>query len=356
MNLYDALNQGDGSLREPHFTSLLFYIFKVTKEQFPNKSFLDLFINQFIPEFPKSIECEFNIESDIKIEELLIHENLRRDTDIIIFLRQNEQLKILNIENKLSNLSYREEQIEEQYQIISSLYPDSEIKNILILPYYSDKLTILSENVQVIYWYSDSNSIIQTFNNYAQEIIDQNEVQGETPCFLNSIIGLFGKLSFIFEQEILSSETTTRGPRNPYRRKMFEYLTSIANEWENIFDESDKVTVEQLLSIFEEHVIADLRDDYPTIYQDYIESFKRGALLAQPKVATINERNRVHFGINNSNDKRLFYYPDSPNGSYDGQWKNQRIKPIRLMDENNDYLIYWREANSNDIKTDVYQC
>jgi hypothetical protein len=60
MNIYDALNQGDGSLREPHFTSLLFYLFKHSKDEFPNQSFLDFFITRYAPGFPRTNECEFD--------------------------------------------------------------------------------------------------------------------------------------------------------------------------------------------------------------------------------------------------------------------------------------------------------
>jgi hypothetical protein len=109
-----------------------------------------------------------------------------------------------------------------------------------------------------------------------------------------------------------------------------------------------------LLQKFQEIVISDLRIDFPDKYEEMIAKFKRGALEAQPKIMTINERNRIHFNIFNPNDKKLFYYPDAPNGNYHGRWKETRIKPLRLMDENNQYIIFWKNNQTNDIETTIY--
>lgn len=355
MNIYDALNQGDGSLKEPHFTSLLFYFFKVSREEFPNQSFLDLFINRYAPGLPNSTQCEFDLETDIKIEEILIHDNLRRDTDIIVFLRQNRTLKILNIENKISNLAFQDDQISDQYNLLSALYPNAEIINILILPYSIEQNIMIERNNNVIYWYADNNSLIGAISEYINEITAIYEIQIEKLHFLNSCLGLFDKFSLVLEQDRLSNENMPRGPRNIYRYSMFQYLSNIANEWENIFREnSEYVTVNQLLIEFERRVSENMQEDFPNNYDDKIAKFKKGAHEAQPKIVTINEKNRVSFNINNPNDKRLFYYPDSHDGNNLGKWKDRRIKPIRLMNEDIQYLIYWKDNQTNDIRTDIY--
>jgi hypothetical protein len=355
MNIYDALNQGDGSLKEPHFTSLLFYLFKVSKDEFPENSFLDLFIERFAPGYPNSNECDFDLETDIKIEEILIHSNLRRDTDIVVFLRQKGLLRIINIENKITNLSYQSNQIFEQHSILSSLYPNAEIKNILILPFSSEQIILQNENVSVIYWLDDKNSLIEAISGYINETIDKNNLKPERLHFLKSFLGLFEKFSFILEQDRLSNENMPRGPRNILRLTMFEYLSDIANNWENRFvEDPENVRVSQLLQEFERVVIADLREDFPENCEEKIAKFKRGALEAQPKIMTINERNRIHFNITNPNVKKLFYYPDAPNGNYAGRWKDERIKPLRLMNEEDQYLIYWKDSVTNDIQTDIY--
>lgn len=355
MNIYDALNQGDGSLKEPHFTSLLFYLFKVSREEFPNQSFLDLFINRYAPGFPNSTQCEFELETDIKIEKILIHNNLRRDTDIIVFLRLNGTLKILNIENKISHHAFQDDQIANQHFLLSSLYPNSEIVNILILPYSIEQNINVEQNLNIIYWYAENNSLIDLISEYINEITANCEMQIEKLHFLSSCLGLFDKFSFVLEQDRLSNENMPRGPRNNYRYSMFQYLSDIANRWENLFHESsENVTVTQLLIKFEELVSESLQDDFPDNCNEKIAKFKRGAHEVQPKIMTINEKNRVSFGINNQNDKRLFYYPDSHDGNNLGSWKDRRIKPIRLMNEDIQYLIYWKDNQTNDIRTVLY--
>lgn len=357
MNIYDALNQGDGSLKEPHFTSLLFYLFKVSKDEFPNHSFLDIFINRYAPEFPNSTECEFDLETDIKIEEILFYHNLRRDTDIIIFLRHNGTLKIINIENKISNLAIQNDQISDQHNLLSALYPNSEIVNILILPYSMEENTILGPNVSIIYWYAENSSLIEAISDYINDITNNNDLLPEKLHFLNSCLGLFNKFSYVLEQERLSNENMPRGPRNILRHSMYQYLSNIADNWENenYFPENpENVTVSQLLLVFERDVQAHMEIDFPNNYYEKLAKFRRGAYEAQPKIVTINEKNRVSFNISNPNDKRLFYYPDSPDGNNLVRWKDRRIKPIRLMNEDNQYLIYWKDNQTNDIRTDIY--
>ena len=355
MNIYDALNQGDGSLKEPHFTSLLFYLFKVSKEEFPNRSFLDSFINKYLSEFPRSTECDFDLETDIKIEKILSHENLRRDTDIIIFLRCNGIVRIINIENKISNLAYKSNQIHDQQQLLSNLYPNTEIINILLLPYASDSIIDLSENLKIIYWYGEENSLIDIISEYISDIAINNDLQTEKLYFLKSCLGLFNQFSQVLEQDRLSITNMVRGPRNIYRHSMFDYLSQIANAWEVIFHQNpENITVNDLLIKFGEMVSNDLQNDYPNTYIDMIAKFKKGAYEAQPKIVTINEKNRVHFGINNSYDKQLFYYPDAEDGMIPGKWINRRIKPLRLMNENNQYMIYWKDLFTGTLQSAIY--
>jgi hypothetical protein len=329
-------------------------LFKASKEEFPQSSFIDLFINRFIPNYPNSNQCDFDIETDIKIEEILIQDNFRRDTDIIIFLRYNGNLKIINIENKISNQAFQNSQIDDQHRLLMSIYPNSEIINILILPYSSGLNIDIRTNVNIIYWYADENSLIGAISDYINEIISNNNLQIEKLYFLNSCLGLFNRFSYVLEQDRLSNENMPRGPRNHYRHSMFQYLSNIANDWENIFPEPENVIVNDLLIRFENSVNHHLEIDFPNDYEDKIAKFRRGALEAQPKIMTINEKNRVHFNITNPEDMKLFYYPDSPNGNYPSRWKNTRIKPLRLMNENNQYLIYWKNNLTNDIETDIY--
>jgi len=137
---------------------------------------------------------------------------------------------------------------------------------------------------------------------------------------------------------------------------MYIYLDKIAKEWENIFKEKIRdVRVSDLLKKFEELVSKDLEKDFPNDFNEKIAKFRRGALEAQPKIMTINEKNRVHFGICNPNVKKLFYYPDAPSGNFEGRWKDVRIKPLRLMNEEFQYIIYWKNCDKKEIQSEIYK-
>ena len=355
MNFFDALNQGDGSLKEPNFTSILFYLFKETKSEFPNSSFLDFFIKSYLPHLPNSNECEFDFETDLKIEEILFQGNARRDSDITIYLKHKGQLNIINIENKVSNLSFQIGQIEQQKSLLESIYPNSIIYNVLLLPYSSTQISELNINAKFIYWNEEENSLIQKISEYIHRLLDEQKLILEKHAFLFSCLGFFQNFSNVLEQERLSSENMQRGPRNILRLTMFQYLTDIANNWEDNFkNDPDNVTVAQLLGVFEQIVVDDIRMDFPNNLEAMIDKFKRGALEAQPKIMTINEKNRIYFNITNPKDKNLFYYPDSSIGSYNGRWKNTRIKPLKRMNENEQYVIYWKNNLTNDVETTFY--
>ena len=150
MNFFHALNQGDASLKEPHFTSLLFYIFRETTIYYPSSSFLDFFIDSFIKQTPTTKDCDsFDVETDIKIEEILTDGALRKDLDISIYLRKSEKLTIINIENKINNVAYVPGQIQEQASLLSNNNPYAiNIENIL-------KANGIEKNRIVSKWYGE---------------------------------------------------------------------------------------------------------------------------------------------------------------------------------------------------------
>lgn len=357
MNLFDALNHGDASLKEPHLTSLLFYIFKETKNEFPESSFLDYFIQSYLNQSTTTRDCNlFDAESDIKIEEILTDNDSRKDSDITIYLKQNNDLTIVNIENKISNGSYQNGQVQEQARLLRTNNPGAVIKNILLLPYANEQAINLEGEITLIYWLAENNSLIQKYSEYLSSIIDNIDRNSNKYHFLKSSEGFLLSFANMLEQDRLSNENAPRGPRNVLRHTMYEYLEIIKNDWDNIFQNNpENVTVSELLQKFEELVVNDLRIDDPLNADEKIAKFRRGALEAQPKIMTINEKNRIHFGINNPNDKQLFYYPDSPNGNYAGKWRNTRIKPLSRLTEENEYIIFWKNSETNEVETSIYQ-
>jgi hypothetical protein len=356
MNLFDALNHGDASIKEPHITSLLFYLFKKTKNEFPS-SFIDYFITTYLAGVPTTTDCPlFDVESDIKIEEILSDNDSRRDSDITIYLNHNDVLNIINIENKISNNSYQNGQLQEQDRLLRLKNPGAVVKNVMLLPYASNQVLNLDGEITLVYWLSDSNSLVQAYSEYVSTIIDKIDRNSNQHYFLKTSEDFLNSFSNQLEQERLSNEITIRGPRNKYRYSMYEYLNRIKNDWDMYFNtDPENVTVRQLLNKFEELVCQDLIEDDPLNANEKIAKFKGGALEAQPKIMTINEKLRIHFGRMNSTEKQLFYYPDAPNGSYHGKWKDVRIKPLSRLTEEYSYLIFWKNSESNEIETTIYQ-
>jgi hypothetical protein len=140
------------------------------------------------------------------------------------------------------------------------------------------------------------------------------------------------------------SELNTRKSNN-YRRRMYSYLKEIEENWDVIFGEKrDRVLVEDLLNKFAELVEKDLKEDYPADYQERINRFRSGAWLAQPKIMTINEKNRLNFNGNPQSTHDLFYYPEitKEKTGYINVWKKTLIQPFRKIPREriNDYMNF----------------
>lgn len=359
MNMYDALNQGDGSLREPHFTSLLFYLFRVSKEEFPQSSYIDDFISRYVPNYPLTTDCIFDVVSDLKIEEILICDDLRRDTDIVILSRGDWGLKIINIENKINFGAIQNGQIEDQHRLLENIYPNSEIRHILILPFSNGQIFEFEANldVQIIYWHSEQNSLIESISDYINDLLTENNLLSDKANFLRTFLLLFRKFSFVLEQDCLSVNNRQRGQNVPYRHSMFEYLSEIAMNWDIHFPgDPENVSVDNLINEFDRVVTSHLEIDYPNDHVQFTEKFRNGAREIQPKIFTINERNRVYNNITseNFNNRNLFYYPDFPDGYYNIRWKEMRIKPLSLFANEGQFQVYYRNKLSNQIETVLY--
>ena len=99
MNLYDALNKGDGSIKEVHLTSIFYYILTNTYNQsYP--SFLNFFLEEFLNLQLNHFE-PLDVESDIQVEEQLynLEKNpglaKRKDTDITIYFYTRNGIEML---------------------------------------------------------------------------------------------------------------------------------------------------------------------------------------------------------------------------------------------------------------------
>jgi len=351
MNIYEALNQGDASIRETHLTSLLYYMFKETHRRQPSNSLLSHFITTYLPELKIHSFEKINVETDIKIEEILRYDNLRRDTDITIHIKQHDQLTIVNIENKIYHQAFQQDQISQQVSLLKKTYSPCDVSSILILP-FQIKETYTN---QTVYWYSESNSLIKSINSYLDDFIKNNSLSIENQIFIRSCIAFLNSFENTIEQDNLNIKGQSRGPKNILRQTMFEYLTEISNNWDNLFpNKHETVTVQQLLDVFNKKVCNDIIEDFPEDSTERIAKFRRGALEAQPKIATINERNRIHFNVTNNIDKQLFYYPDAPDGNLKETWKNTRIKPLSKMHEKENYIIFWKNLDTNNIEETIF--
>lgn len=145
-------------------------------------------------------------------------------------------------------------------------------------------------------------------------------------------------------------------PNVPYPKRLFEYLTEIAGQWNTYFDEPNDVTISELVRLFDKLVTEDLIRVFGDEAEEWmIPQFRRGASKAQPKIGIINEINRIHFHIRNDQDKRLFVYPQYPDGQYRGamKWPDLIVKPIELLTEaerESNFVIFWKDG-ANQVQT-----
>lgn len=337
MNFYTALSNGDGSIKEPHVTSLLYYLFRETTKLYPQNSFLNFFIQNILPQSNYNLQ-NIDPETDIKIEEIFKSEDGRKDTDITIYLKDYNF--ILNIENKISNSSYQPNQIAKQEEHIRQLNENMEVSSILILPF---KVEIEPEdNLQIMYWMNmdeSKSSLIDLIQIYIDQLMTEPDFHSRTTYFLNEVKYFFNAFGEILEQQILSmNQLNVRGPKTNYPQPMKDYLEQIAVNWD--FPDPQNVTVRQLLVKFDEIVSKDLILNYQENALPLIERFRRGAFEAQPKIYTINEKNRLNFGNIGAGEKRLFYYPDFPDGNYTSRWKDTRITSILRFPPSDDIYTF----------------
>lgn len=335
MNFYDALNNGDGSIKEPHITSVFFYLLKETFKLEPQNSLIEFFFKNYLS------EQNFNLSNldpdlDIKIEEIFRNGNLRKDTDITIYLHDNNT--IINLENKINLMAYDSDQIANQELVIKAKYPTAHIISFLILP--CPLLIEKSTGYQMIYWVEEKLGLISIIKKYISQMTANNNIHLKLKHFLTEIDSFFDAFAETIEQQCLSIESKgVRGPRTQYPRSMREYLTEISNRWD--FPNPNEVTVRDLIQKFDALVCQELLQTYGE--NDaivLIEKFRRGALEAQPKIFTINEANRIHYGKVGPLDNRLFYYPDFPDGNYDCKWKDVKIAPLHKLTEPNNIYTF----------------
>lgn len=115
---------------------------------------------------------------------------------------------------------------------------------------------------------------------------------------------------------------------------MYDYLKDIETNWDTYFgDKKDRVIVQDLLDIFSSMVEKELKEDNPDDSAERINRFRYGAMLAQPKIMTINDKNRLNFNLKLQPYHDLFYYPDLTKdmSGLKTTWKNTRIQPLRKL-------------------------
>ena len=351
MNLYDALNKGDGSIKEVHLTSIFYYILTNTYNQsYPSflnfflEEFLNLQLNQFEP---------LDVESDIQVEEQLynLEKNpglaKRKDTDITIYLKNSSQKLIVNIENKINSKSYDPVQILTQKHLLQQKNKEYEIINFLLLPFETDSIKSDQSANHIIYWHGNESSLIQQFVRY-EEVI--NKTQNSIKPFIEFFIAFGDNL----EQNKLA-EGQVR-VRNNYRYSMYEYLKQISDNWDNEFDNPNRVNVSQLLDVFDKKVVDDFLNNKDTTDKEKkisIARFRRGANHAQPKIMTVNEKNRLKgFGIKDSKKNALFYYPNKSFANV--KWKDRIIKPLVKKNKDEEVYVLYEHPKTSEIISEKY--
>lgn len=362
MNIFKILSSGDGSIKEPNVTAFLSYILDPNEGHGLNSKFLELFLQPVISKnkelFPDlfykervtdlSSKSKFNVTISIE-KTVFLSDDSNRDLDVLIEISDDNDKTVkycFCVENKIQDGSIRKNQLIEQSEGICNHYRNSydtmPVISFIYLTKNNTKPAInsfvdfnhkLTENAGVEkivasahYFWSDSLdddlhdcSVYYQLQNMlefdSRGVIDpiHSYTKYTIKAFLNFIINNF---------QSYNEEKANTLERKKYNKPVREYYKDIFNDLPDNQPISAKEVRERVREM---------------IKNESGEDVKENTLRCHLYLVTVNERNRIHYGVNTplSDDKNLFFYK--------GDDKSHLLKFVDGNDiENVD--IFWKES------------
>lgn len=319
MNIFKILSSGDGSIKEPNISAFLGYLLDPNKEHGLKDYLLKLVINQLVldnkiddlivNETVVNLTNESNFSVNVELErKVKINSNKDRYIDIVITISEkNKPVFIVCIENKIRDTSVTINQLTEQLEGIKKDYKDNEV--LIGFIYLTPRLTKKSElefkefknkNTNVFANHLVWNSEDDAFSIY-KLLVDMLEEESKgliEPIFEYSKYTIKAFLNFIkTDFQSYKDEKNNINKRLDYKRPVREYIREIYDnlpfgEQININDFKNKISL--------------------LINQESGLDINKGTLHAQVYMSIVNEKNRLHYNVNEKNHDifDLFYYVD----------------------------------------------
>jgi hypothetical protein len=318
MNIFKILSSGDGSIKEPNISSFLGYLLDPNKEHGLKDFLLVSLLRKLILNNDKlkflqindsdivnlTNESKFtvNIELEKKVK---IQSNKDRYIDIVVYIRKDGKLVFITcIENKIRDTSVTTNQLNEQFFGITNEYSEIPVGFIYLTPYFSEKC---KEEYELFCMnHKEIPSYHLSWNDKEDESIYsllvgmlENESRGLIePIFEYSKYTIKAFLNFITTDfQSYREEKNNINKKLNYGKPIREYIYEI---YENIAP-NNEINIKDL-----KQKISSL------VYKESGFELNKGTLSAQVYMSIVNEKNRIHYNVNEKNHEKfdLFYYVD----------------------------------------------
>ena len=318
MNIFKILSSGDGSIKEPNISAFLGYLLDPNKEHGLKDHLLRLLIRPLIDNENKKLliydsivnltnESSFSVNVELE-RKVKINSNKDRYIDIVITISEkNEPIFIVCIENKIRDSSVTINQLTEQLEGIKKDYINNEVPIgfIYLTPTFTKKSELEFEEFKNknnkipayhLLWNGEDNAFC-----IYKLLVDMLEEESKgliEPIFEYSKYTIKAFLNFIkTDFQSYKEEKININKRLDYKRPVREYIREIYDnlafdEQININDFKNKISL--------------------LINQESGLDINKGTLHAQVYMSIVNEKNRLHYNVNEKNHDifDLFYYVD----------------------------------------------
>lgn len=345
MNIFKILSSGDGSIKEPNISAFLGYLLDPNKEHglkdfllksvispliINNDKLSELQINDNIVNLTNESKFRVNVELEKKVKNT---KNKDRYIDIVISIYNISNLEqplfVICIENKIRTTSITKNQLKEQVDGISKKYADIPIGFIYLTP------TKTTASIQEYEDFKKEYSIIPSYHLFWNDANDdsvndsiyqllvdmlEKEAKGRMePIFEYSKYTIKAFINFIDSDfQSYLEEKSNINKKLKYKQPIRWYIRQVFNE----LAENKTYKISEI-----KKKVSDL------VYKDNNLAINKGTLNAQVYMSIVNEKNRIHYNVNEKNHDKfdLFYYIDDSKSLIKKYPKETGVDGIKIL-------------------------
>ncbi|NOU60576.1 PD-(D/E)XK nuclease family protein [Marinifilum caeruleilacunae] len=357
MNIFRILSSNDGSINEPNVSSFLAYLLNPNEDHGISGLLLQELLNEFLfvdNDFLQKIKFDNRITDLSKysgysvniVPEMTVNLNgegkkKRRDIDILIEIiedRTKEILYAICLENKITDasISKKDSQLEDELSGLQNYYQESdlnpEIYVVYLTPYPSEISSYSFDKLEYtkkchLYWdkheHSIFNKLIKIFKDEENGLVDpiNNQSSYLIKSFLSFIKTNFK--SYVEERKEIQEKKS-------YGKPVIDLLNDFVDTLEY-----DK-----------DYPVASIKNKFSAYVLEVSGlELNNGTRNAHITLATVNDRNRAHYGVKKFDDERknIFYYTDESRKNL------RRFHP----QQHENVEIYYKNGDETEV---IYSC